>query len=207
VLFTWILLSLEEGHAIRLFFLSLLLALTRPTGLIYAATIPLLFLVNLNLHSIKSWLLRCLPLLGAPAGLFLWMLYLHLHCGDALAFSHAQSGWNRSYQWPWESLFNQHALSITMLSIHAILVLLFSIIAFRKAGPGMQLFQAINLLFPLSTGQVISYPRYASANLPLFFSVRKYLTGRYFPIILGVAAILHLFVYYTWVKNLPIWSY
>ncbi len=207
VLLTWILLSLEQGQAVKVFFLSMFLTLTRPTGLIYAATLPLLFLVNLNASSIKSWLLRCLPLLGAPAGLLLWMLYLKLHCGDALAFSHAQSGWNRSYRWPWESLFNQHALSITILSIHAILVLLLAIITFRKAGPGAQLFQAINLLFPLSTGQVISYPRYASANLPFFFPLRTYLTGRYFPIIIGIAAMLHLFVYYAWVKNLPIWSY
>ena len=207
LLLTGIMLSLEQRNAVLLFILSLLLALTRPTGLIYAATLPLLFLTDFSIPSLKNWFKHCLPLLGAPLGIFLWMGFLKLHCGDALAFSHAQSGWNRGYSWPWESLFNDGQLATALISVYTLLLLTLAAYLFRKASPGAKFFQVINLLFPLSTGQVISYPRYASANLPLYLRLRSMLEAPYFPWICGIAAILHLALFYAWVMNLPIWSY
>ncbi|MBU6323947.1 MAG: hypothetical protein KJS92_00530 [Bacteroidetes bacterium] len=202
-----IMLSLEQRSTALLFALSALLALTRPTGLIYAATLPLLYLPNFNVPAFIDWVRRCWPLMGAPFGIFLWTGYLKLHCGDALAFSHAQSGWNRKYCWPWESLFNDGNTAIILISIYAVLILITALTMFRRSGFGVILFHGINLLFPLSTGQVISYPRYTSANLPLFLRLRSFLEAPYFPWILALAATLHLFIYYAWVMNLPIWSY
>jgi len=198
---------LEQRNITQLFILSMLLALTRPTGLIYAATLPLLYLPDYKHPAVMSWIRRCWPLLGAPFGMLLWMGYQKLHCGDALAFSHAQSSWNRSYTWPWTGLFNQGTAAISVISCYAIITLAAATIFFRRSGPGIILFQLLNLLFPLSTGQVMSYPRYVSVNLPFLLNLRRLLNKRFFALATALAAILHLGIFYTWVANLPIWSY
>jgi hypothetical protein len=53
-----------------------------------------------------DWLLA---IFLAPAGLFAYMLFLHLHMGDGLAFAHVQRSWAREAAWPWLHL--HHALT------------------------------------------------------------------------------------------------
>jgi len=207
LLLTGLLYFMERRQPAWVFFTALLLVLCRPTGLIYAATVPLLYFGSFEPKPIADWFRRSLPLLGAPIGLLLWMSYLQLHCGDARAFSHAQSGWDRAYTWPWEALFNQGTGSITALSVYSIFILLLAGYWLRHATWPTKLFHAINLLFPLITGQVISYPRYISANLPLFHQMRNGLNSRYFAIICVLVASLHIIVFYAWVMNIPVWSY
>lgn len=206
---TALLLALDLRHSFWVFALAALLVLSRPTGLVYAATLPLLYLrpsTLLQRSERKEWLQRCLPLLGAFAGLGIWMLYLHLHCGDALAFSHAQSAWDRGFRWPWMAFFNHGDPAIIVLSIYTLLLLGMMAWLFRKDAAGL-LFQCINLLFPLSTGQIISWPRYTSVNLPAWLELKSMLQGPRFFGLLLLAALLHAVLWMAWLDNMPVWSY
>lgn len=209
VVMTALLLALDQQRRFWIFLLAALLVLSRPTGLIYAATIPLLYLTPAALLDRKvflDWLRRCLPLTGAFAGLAIWMVYLHLHCGDALAFSHAQSAWDRGFRWPWEAFFNHGDAAITWISLYTLLLLALFIWLFRR-NITVLLFHLINLLFPLSTGQIISWPRYASVNLPGWLEFRNWLSGRRFYSVLLLALLLHSAAWVAWLANIPVWSY
>ncbi len=209
VLMTGMLLALDLQHRGWVFALAVLLVLSRPTGLVYAATLPLLYLSPATFFqrsALIGWLKRCLPLLGAFAGLGIWMLYLRFHCGDALAFSHAQSAWDRGFRWPWMAFFNHGEPAVTILSCYALLLLGLVAWVFRRNVMGL-LFHAINLLFPLSTGQIISWPRYASVNLPAWLELRNHLQGRRFFVLLAVIALLHAAAWMAWLDNMPVWSY
>lgn len=209
VTMTALLLALDLKKALWVFILAALLVLSRPTGLVYAATLPLLYLTPASLvhrAAIFSWLKRCLPLLGAFAGLVIWMFYLHLHCGDALAFSHAQSAWDRGFRWPWMAFFNHGDPAISLLSVYTIVLLGLAVWIFRRNAASL-VFHIINLLFPLSTGQIISWPRYASVNLPAWLEVKNLLQGRRFFILLAAIALLHAALWMAWLDNMPVWSY
>lgn len=52
----------------------------------------------------KGATLRALWLLGVPAGLVVFMVYLTQLTGDPLAFSTVQSAWGRSFTWPWDTI-------------------------------------------------------------------------------------------------------
>lgn len=148
----------------KVLFLSVyLLALTRPTGLIMAAGMALLIAENsgwLKLFKDKKAILMLLSLSGAVAGVITWCVYLHFHCGDAFAFSHAQAAWGRRYKWPWEAFYTSGVWDVQLLSTVVLLMLLLSIYLFRKSGTGEKGFIALNLLFPLTTGAVTSYYRF-----------------------------------------------
>jgi hypothetical protein len=134
------------------------------------------------------------------------MLYLHLHCGDALAFSHAQSAWDRGFRWPWMALFNHGDPAISILSVFTLLLLGLVVWTFRRHA-AVLIFHIINLLFPLSTGQIVSWPRYASVNLPAWLEIRKLLQRRRFFFLLAASALLHAALWMAWLDNIPVWSY
>lgn len=204
-----LLLALDLRKPVWTFVMAAVLVLSRPTGLVYAATLPLLYFnpsILVHREAMRGWLRRCLPLLGAFAGLAIWMLYLHLHCGDALAFSHAQSAWDRGFRWPWIAFFNHGEPAITAISAYTLLFLGLVVWTFRRNAAAL-IFHLINFLFPLSTGQIISWPRYASVNLPAWLDIRKLLHGRRFFILMTVFTLLHAALWMAWLDNIPVWSY
>jgi hypothetical protein len=206
----WLLLAFEKQRHTAVWVLSFLLALIRPTGLIFSASLFILYLPAVtfaNISAIKKHLIRCLPLTGAPLALGSWMLYLHHHAGDFLAFSRAQPAWGRRYSWPWESFFNHHDPAITFLSIYSLLILLFWVWLLRSASWNEKFFHALQFLFPLSTAQVISFPRYVSANIPAFLHLRSWLNHRHFALILALSGMLHIIAFTTWLYNTPVWSF
>ena len=80
-----------------------LAALTRNTGILVVLPMALFYL------DARGWRWRRLDRrLGwfalVPAGLALWMLYLRVRLGDALAFSHAQGHWHRYLSAPWTTI-------------------------------------------------------------------------------------------------------
>jgi hypothetical protein len=210
LLFAWLLLAYENKKHLQVLVAAFLITLSRPTGLIYCAALPLLYLPSLSTFdkkTIYAHFLRALPLAGAPLALASWMIYLYFHTGDALAFSHSQIAWDRKYTWPWMSLFNNSDPYIALLSSWAILFIVIAFYLLRKRNVWHHIFHGINLLFPLITGQVISYPRYVSVNLELFSNLQGYLTGKYFILIVLTTAMLHFLVFIGWLYNVPVLSY
>lgn len=119
-----------------------------------------------------DWLLA---LALAPAGLFAYMAYLHLHVGDALAFSHVQRAWGRPVgnpvQFVWNALTSwprdswlpsvSQQLALATLTGYA----LTAILALRRRYD-MALYCVVALTLPLFAGMA-SMLRFVAGLAPL----------------------------------------
>ena len=124
----------------------------------------------------------------APLGLFAFMLFLHFHMGDALAFSHVQRGWNReignplSYLynglkwWDWTNLLEGEASrSWSVFWALGGLILTSILTIYRRLAEAV--FTWFALLIPLSTG-LMAMPRYVVGTAPLIILVAELLSKK-----------------------------
>lgn len=129
----------------------------------------------------KTLILRSL----APiAGLASYMTYSQVKFGDALAFVHGQTAWNRNTELStsgiigrWQAYFNEFVLvydpanwapivsRVTDISFFLLAVLL-TILIYRKYKKEHAVFMAAIIILPLLSGTLLSMPRYI---LPLPF--------------------------------------
>jgi hypothetical protein len=175
-----------------------LLSATRLVGIVFL--FPYLlnsskFLRENNLRSyVPAFLLGALLV---PLGLGLYMAYLHLHVGDALAFKHIQVAWGRSVENPfsiliagfsasgWERFFALSALASLAMSIWLVI----------QRRLDYALFLVIVTLIPLSTG-LWSMPRYIFWQMPFLFGMvnilmkNSLLGGMYLVVSGGVGAVV-----------------
>jgi hypothetical protein len=149
----------------------------------------------------KEKIKQILALLAAPAALVMWMVYLHFHCGDALAFSHTQSAWGHKYTWPWKTLIFDGAWYKEVISWYAIALVLMVILLLRRARLGEQLFVGINVMFPLMTGLIASYYRYFSAIPQVFIRLFAAIESRW-KLAVVICFIINTLLYYVWVSVL-----
>jgi hypothetical protein len=89
-----------------------------------------------------------------PLGLLAYMLYLHVHVGDALAFAHIQSAWNRALGNPFGYIFvgltGRSGIGLTM-AIAAVLGLAASLVLCVRGRFGMGAFTAAAIIVSAST--------------------------------------------------------
>lgn len=122
----------------------------------------------------------------APAGLFAYVLTLHLTVGDGLAFSHVQRAFGRAvappWQWLWDGLTKvpQTGWAPTSSQWNAIAAVaglaLSGWLAWRRRY-GVALFCAICLVLPLSAG-LASLVRYTVGLAPLGLAAMEILSAR-----------------------------
>lgn len=114
-----------------------------------------------------------LALLLAPLGLFIFMLFLHQHVGDALAFKNIQIVWDRTPGNPITVIFNALSQGNTYKAYCGFLALIGLLTGFylykNKFYPE-SLIISIGILIPLSTS-VDSIPRYAFTLFPFFVAL------------------------------------
>lgn len=112
-----------------------------------------------------------------PMGLAVYMLYLHLQVGDALAFSHIQRAWGRQVGNPLTVL--SQALAdpgyARHMAIFAIFALIMSIYLAAKREFGLAIFLAFATLIPLSTG-IPSMARYVLMQPAMLLALGMVLT-------------------------------
>lgn len=151
---------------------------------------------------------RLAPLLLVPAALGTWMVYLHAHYGDALAFSHAEEhGWQRytpSLHAYWHSA-RQFEIALSNLLLHlpssgaypdyivlavknvydlACLAIAgwLSILAWRRLGTALAVFSwatlAMIVAAPPFYEPLVSLSRFLLADFPLFLVLASLLEGR-----------------------------
>ena len=154
---------------------------TLATALATATRVNGIFLVLFLL--IKSRAYR--SILGL-LGIFAFMYYLWVRSGDALAFFHAQSGWEKaSFTSPWVTFTNYlSALTIdfvpdlthlvVIIEVFVTILLIYLLIHFfrqTKLGLSYKLYCLGNLALPLATGSLGSMPRFSLALFPMFLLI------------------------------------
>jgi len=205
ILFMWTMVSLARKKYVLLTLAVALLTLCRPTGIVFSAGLGLWILADNGWFRIlkeKEKIKQIVALLAAPGALIMWMIYLHFHCGDAMAFSNTQSAWGHAYTWPWESLFAGSGWYVQAVSVYALLLLLVAYLLFRKAGSGERLFVVINALFPLITGTVASYYRYFSVIPQFYVRLFTVIEARW-KWVAAICMLVNILLYYVWVSILP----
>lgn len=117
-----------------------------------------------------------LALALSGVGLGLFMLYLHGHVGDALAFSHDQIAWNRRFLWPWMMIIDE--LHPSTRSVDAIFAngailatlaagLAAAVVAWRRGLRPEAIFVAAPLVVALHSGSPMSMPRFVGGLFPI----------------------------------------
>ena len=79
---------------------GLFASMARPNGILLLLPFCFEYLrqIHFNWRNVR-W--NILSVLLVPTGLLLFALFCYQRYGDALAFAHAQSFWNRVWTWPW----------------------------------------------------------------------------------------------------------
>jgi hypothetical protein len=127
-----------------------------------------------------------LALFIAPLGLFAYMLYLHLHIGDALAFSHVQRAWARPTGLPpvfvWNALTSfptegwlptpPQQLAAATLAAYAL-----AIVLLLRRQYGMAVYALMCLTAPLFAGMA-STLRFAAGLAPIPLMLTQLLATR-----------------------------
>jgi len=113
-----------------------------------------------------------LALLVAPLGLFLFMNYLYYLVGDALAFSHIQIAWGKTFSNPFTTLINafgnRSSFYLATVTLFALLISLLLLYKKRYAEFAILL---ISILIPLSTGILSSMARYIYCLFPIYIAL------------------------------------
>lgn len=171
LLLLFILWSLHLRNKAMLFAGCFLLALCRPTGIVFS--VALFFYPFTPFWQQKEYLhwkkwLNWWPLSGAFLGLLLFNIYSYCQCGDFWANKHAMIAWSRIFCWPWESFMVKETFEYKVMALLTIGLLLLAAIASLKTPIGFKLYALITLVFPLTTGNTDSYYRYFAVNFPIF---------------------------------------
>ena len=121
---------------------------------------------------------KMLALFLCPSGLFCYMAYLYYHTGDVFAFVHAQRGWARRNELPWniirEGLNSPQLIMkiLTIFTIFGILLIVYSIYKKRYS----EAFIMSYLILPGLFSGILSIPRYIVGSLVYYFNVSEILS-------------------------------
>jgi hypothetical protein len=168
-----------------------LISMTRNTGVLII--IPLLVeFLRARRKDRSTPLTQSLWLLLTPLGLLAVMLYWKIFNGDALAFVHAQSGWNRSFTAPWITMWEglkqgftspvQYPWGVYIFELLVILALTaLAVLAVRLLPLSLNLYTWLMILpawcYPYSGNYFLSNIRFLSILFPIFITVAL-LTGK-----------------------------
>jgi hypothetical protein len=169
---------------------ALLLATTRVTGLFIVVPIALALAASFRRTEQGGWTMTSpgsalASLAAAPLGLLAYMLYLHLHVGDALAFMHVQTAWGRGLTNPVTNIIDglllreqegHHVGYRLTMAIFALLGLGAAVYLVLRRRVGMGLFVALSLFLALMTGMQ-SILRYTIGLAPVTIAAADIMGG------------------------------
>lgn len=190
-----VLVALRRGNYLAAGAWGALLSATRPTGVLIVFAILAQVVIDHRRNG-GSW--RALPpriitdpkvmvaFVVAPLGLFAYMAYLYMHVGDALAFSHIQSGWGRALDSPFTHLgdvfdreltVDYHTMVQYSWAWAAITGLILSVVLVLQRRAAAGLFCALCITVSLVTG-IGSMMRFIAGLAPLGIAVAS-IAGRW----------------------------
>lgn len=138
--------------------LGLVAAITRNLGVMLVFSVLIFGVQAYGASSFYRLKDNALSVIGAiwliPLGFFTYMMYLHFHMGDALAFGHIQIAWGRVVSNPIEWLI--YGVETGGAKLYLVIVALMGFALngylFAKKRYAEAVFMLINLLIPLSSG-------------------------------------------------------
>lgn len=193
-------------------FLTLIpLTLVRPNGIVSVLPLFLYFLEkdggylywwntlkNIELKKIRSWYWT----LSAPLSLLVYCLYQKEMTHFYFAYVKAQAGWNKDFMFPLLALFRSGDLSSQFNSIYTILILLFSIYFHKKIPLSLNILIWLSILLPLTSGSVISMPRFISTVFPITILIsQKMIKSNYFYLVTLLILALQLWSFFPWLYS------
>ncbi|HYR28480.1 MAG TPA: hypothetical protein VEU30_08445, partial [Thermoanaerobaculia bacterium] len=131
------------------------------TRLVGVLLLPALLFLPSKDRKQKAWLLLI------PTATLGFMLYMQRHTGDALAFVHAQTLWNRG-TWDWSLMASKPWNFVLLNAAAAIFLAIAAVDLARKKQWAFAIYVAAAVAIPLSTGSVQSVARYALTVFPAF---------------------------------------
>lgn len=156
--------------------LALIASATRPLGIaLWPALIIMWCQVGKNKKWIDAWPVVLLP----PLGLVIFSFYLWYQTGDPLAWLNGQNLAGRSLTWPlpmlkayWDNIINMGNLWLIHLEeLLALIIALLLLPAIIKLNKAFGIFTAVNLLPPLFTNTLTSFPRFVLVIIPMFIVI------------------------------------
>ena len=163
-----------------------LAALTRSEGILLAAPLFIEWAIAAKeggreffRYGIDNVVKPALGLVLVPLGLAIYMGYCWILTGDALKFSHVQVAWGRHFALPWVSVANTitkiaHAHATQTIANESLelaftaLMLVALVLGVRRLRPSYTIYMALSILIPMSTGSLMSMPRFALVLFPMF---------------------------------------
>lgn len=135
-----------------------------------------------------------------PFGLSLFMWFLHVHTGDALAFSHIQLAWGRVPESPvGHFLAGLHGTAVNQLRVAMVIgvaAVIVWLLATRRYP--MAIFSLICTVLPLTTG-LWAIPRYIWWQAPVLFAIAVLISHRKLWVLyLPLSAAATAFIYTAW---------
>ena len=215
---------LERGKTLSTSIFAAFLSATRVTGVLLTPVIVwrylLIILTALRRGekevAFKIFLAAMLPIVVAPLGLFLYMVYLYIHVGDGFAFFDVQRAWGRSSQNPisaiWYGLqaadlttfapLKSESGTLSALCALAALSLSVRLLIIRRYAECW--FLLASTIIPLTHG-LASLPRYSFAQPIFLVFLFEYLWGlNNRPIFWGAVAVcvpLQLLFVQLWMRG------
>ncbi|RKZ91660.1 MAG: hypothetical protein DRQ40_09605 [Gammaproteobacteria bacterium] len=205
-------------HSNRTYFLIPLLVplvLLRPNGVVFLIPLYLYYLERSGLiRSLRiDWkgifrlenLRRSLVFASGPLAFTGYCIYQYVVTGYFFAFSIAQVGWFRDVGSPWAPLFKGEGFVYDFNSAYTILAIVVAVMMFKKMPLSLNVLVWSSILLPLTSGSVISMPRYISVVFPLFMFLSGHFyrsEGRNF--LLAAVFFLQLASLFPWIKLYPL---
>jgi hypothetical protein len=188
-----------------------LLTIIRPNGIVSAFPVFLYYLEKeggylfwwnqlkmLNVKKFSKWLW----FLSAPAALFLYCLYQKEMTNFYFAYVKAQEGWFKEFMFPLKAMFRDAVLWSQFNSFYTLLAFIVSIFLLKKLPLSLNLLIWLSLLLPLSSGSVVSLPRFISVLFPITILLSQRLTeNRFYPFVVVILFGLQLWSFYPWIYS------
>lgn len=144
--------------------LAALASATRYQGLV----LGVFFLADFLLYARNRTWRKIIPMLGAGAGMFAYMVYLYLHFGSPFAFLTAEQSWHRLSGNIVVSLIKSFR-PIYLWFVAVLLVGLASV--WRYLGRAYFAYCLVFIALPLASGRFDSFNRYMLSMVPMFLAL------------------------------------
>jgi hypothetical protein len=195
-------------------FLSLIpLTLIRPNGIVSVLPIFLFYLEKEGGYLYWWNMLKTIQLkkiipwfwfISAPIALLAYCIYQKEMTNFYFAYVKAQEGWYKEFMFPLLALFRNGNAFSQFNSIYTVITFIFCLLCIKKLPVSLNVLIWLSLLLPLSSGSVVSMPRFISVLFPITMLIsQKMIKSNYIYLITLLLLAFQLWSFYPWLYSNP----